>query len=175
MHIKSGITGCRLMAGGTCSAFPCIGVLLPDRKHNGNCHHDPHQDCPFHSLHDMLGLYKRHRSGAVGWKHNANNSNACQKACTCVYTYIVMKWRFCTRSFFAIPQASANLIGLGSGIALQVERRHPRNMGASHGSARGCHGSSVTGVHRAQDSHTRTIQVHTAAIVGVGPPCVCLV
>ena len=76
---------------------------------------------------------------------------------------------------FVIPNTSADLVGLGSGVALQVQRRHPRDMGASHGSARSCHGGSVTGVHSTQDSHARTVQVHTAAIVGVGPPCVRLV
>ena len=75
----------------------------------------------------------------------------------------------------AVAAASADLIGLGSGVALQVEGHHPRDMGASHGSARGCHGGSISGVHSTSDRHTRTIQVHTAAIVGVGPPFVHLV
>ena len=75
----------------------------------------------------------------------------------------------------AVLTASADLIGLGSGVALQVECRYPGDMGASHGGTRGCHSGSVTGVHSTHDTHTRTIQVHTAAIVGVGPPCVRLV
>lgn len=65
----------------------------------------------------------------------------------------------------ACVEADADLIGLRSGVALQVEGSHPRDMGAGHGGARSCHGGSVTDVHSTQHSHTRPIQVHTPAIV----------
>ena len=69
----------------------------------------------------------------------------------------------------------ADLFRDSTGVGLQVERWHTRNMRARHGSAAGNDRGCIAIVHGAADCNSWGIEVHTFAVVWVWPSDIVLV